>query len=147
MSNTGVLPFVRGVDFTQNDFSVSTDHPPNIRNATVCAFFDSLQKTASLPDCRFGRKSPAKWQRLRVVGGRVCDMSIVCDVMCVGLWFLALQSVCGASKRATKRLFISSDTAHSATWQMLRPVNKAQCSQNTQTTAEIMCRGRRTTSD
>lgn len=27
MANTGVLPFVRGVDFTQNDFSVSS-HPP-----------------------------------------------------------------------------------------------------------------------
>lgn len=26
MSNTGVLPFVRGVDFTRNDFSVSFNY-------------------------------------------------------------------------------------------------------------------------
>lgn len=26
MANTGVLPFVRGIDFTNNDFSVSVEH-------------------------------------------------------------------------------------------------------------------------
>lgn len=29
MANTGVLPFVRGVDFTKNDFSVSKSCVPN----------------------------------------------------------------------------------------------------------------------
>lgn len=37
MANTGVLPFVRGVDFTQNDFSVSTNLIPSntIENTTL----------------------------------------------------------------------------------------------------------------
>lgn len=48
MSSTGVLPFVRGVDFTRNDFSVSTTYK-TINNFSIIDNFHFVYRKINFP--------------------------------------------------------------------------------------------------